>query len=52
MSKLEQLEKNVVDAKDAAYDAAYAAYDDADAAYDDWVEARLELSDYLKEQDK
>ena len=52
MSKLEQLEKNVVDAKDVAYDAAYAAYDDADDAYDDWVEARLELSDYLKEQDK
>tara|TARA_R110000787_G_scaffold224230_2_gene332439 strand:- start:249 stop:455 length:207 start_codon:yes stop_codon:yes gene_type:complete len=66
-TELEQLEKNVVDAKaacsaaDAAYDAAYyAAYDDADdaaadaawdAAYDTYDKAKVELAEYLKEQD-
>ena len=65
LTKLERLEKAVVDteaaygvayaASDAAYDVAYAAYaaawDDAwDAAYDAWVKAKLDLSNYLKEQ--
>jgi hypothetical protein len=40
LTKLERLEKNVVETK-AAYDAAI--------AYDAWSKARLELSDYLKE---
>ena len=65
MSKLEQLEKNVVGTK-AAFDvAAYAradaawgaadAWDDAedaeDAAWVAWVKAKQELFKYLKEQD-
>ena len=75
MTKLEQLEKNVVDTEAAytaanadadvlnaavPYDADYdstAAYvadlaaDNAGRAYDAWVKARLELNNYLKEQD-
>ena len=61
MSKLKQLEKNVVDTKDAR-NAAYDAYADAEAAaadaWDDvytaddaWVKAKRELNEYLKEQD-
>ena len=62
MSKLEQLEKNVVGTK-AAFDvAAYARADAAWGAADAWdaaeeaawvalVKARLELNRYLKEQD-
>ena len=53
MTKLEQLEKNVVDTE-AAKDAVFAAYD-ADAAWVaawDAAKAKLELSNYLKEQDK
>ena len=67
MSKLERLQKRVVDTE-AAFDDAEAAFDDAvcadatadaatHAAYDDWddkraalVKARLELKEYLKEQ--
>ena len=62
MSKLEQLEKNVVDteaafeaavdANDAAWGAADAwdyAADAEDAAWDAWVKAKLELANYLKE---
>ena len=75
MTKLEQLEKNVVDTEaaytaananadvlnaavpyDADYDSAAAyvadlAADNAGRAYDAWVKARLELNNYLKEQD-
>ena len=59
MSKREQLEKNVADTKaaytkvaaSAASAATYATYYAADAAYDEWVKAKLELSNYLKEQD-
>ena len=60
MSKLEQLEKAVVDTK-AAYDAAHNAWDSWDSWYDAcadcaawrgaWEKAELELSNYLKEQD-
>ena len=66
LTELERLQKNVVETK-AAYDAAGEAYDvaqgnaihtraaaeadDAAIAYDAWVKARLELEDYLKEQD-
>ena len=65
MTKLEQLEKKVVDTKDAyeaAFDAANAAWgadaawdaaeDAEDAAADAWVKAKLELAEYLKEQDE
>ena len=48
MAKLEQLEKAVADAVDVA-NAACLAYDDATCVA---LIARLELSDYLKEQDK
>ena len=53
MSKREQLEKNVVDAKaaDAAYDADWAnrtAYDDT--AWTAYRNALQELEDYLEEQ--
>ena len=68
MSKLEQLEKNVADAYDAAYAAyaaayaadvaAYVSWDAADDAFDvayaadaAWKQAKLELAEYLKEQD-
>ena len=69
LTKLEQLEKNVVDTK-AAFDvavAAYAVYDAVFAADGDtvakatyaayaaeaaWDKAKLELNNYLKEQDK
>ena len=51
MNELERLEKNVEDAKAAAYSYGYddddAAWDAADAAW----EARRDLSNYLKEQD-
>ena len=63
LTKLETLQKNVVDTK-AAYDAAFdVAYDSADAAYDAafdvavaaayaaLVKAKRELNEYLKEQD-
>jgi len=53
MSKLEQLEKNVVDTEadfDATYTADLAA-DNAGRAYAAWVKARLDLNNYLKEQD-
>ena len=58
MTKQERLEKNVVDTK-AAYDVAFAAAVDAwgaadateDAAWDALVKAKLELAEYLKEQD-
>ena len=46
MSKREQLEKAVVDTKDA-FDAAYAANA---AAWYAWDEAERELAKYLKEQ--
>ena len=53
LTKLETLEKNVVDTK-AAYADAWAAADDAwddieIAAWDAWVKAKLELNEYLKE---
>ena len=58
MAELERLQKNVVDTKAAfaaAWDDAWdAADDDWDAAADDyaaWFKAKLELEDYLKEQD-
>ena len=51
LTKLETLEKAVVDTK-AAYDAAayadFAAWDDA---VDAWFKAKRELSNYLTEQD-
>ena len=50
MSKLAQLEKNVVDTK-VNYQAAYKAWEDAWDNYDHWVKAKKELEDYLKEQD-
>ena len=61
LTKREQLEKAVVDTK-AAFDVAEAAYSaaawhEADAwdnsadAEDAWFKVRLELADYLKEQD-
>ena len=60
LTKLETLEKAVVDTEtvsDAAHKAQEdawdtdAAYDDAVAdAYDAWVKAKLDLSNYLKEQ--
>jgi hypothetical protein len=61
--KLEQLKKAVVDTKAAyaawgATDAAWGATDAWDAAaalaaaWDAWVKAKLELDEYLKEQDK
>ena len=53
LTKLERLEKAVVDASNAAFVAytAYAFDDDAadDAAYA-WVNAEQELREYLKEQ--
>ena len=50
MTKLEQLEKAVVDTK-ASYDAT--AYPDAawHVACDAWIKAKRELSNYLKEPD-
>ena len=51
MSKLEQLEKNVVDTKavvTAAWDATDA--EAAFTAYDDYFKAKRELNRYLKEQ--
>mgnify|MGYP003661691267 CR=1 FL=1 len=51
MTKLEQLEKAVADTKvviTAAWDAADA--EAAFAAYDDYFKAKLELKEYLKEQ--
>ena len=65
LTELERLKEKVVDTKaaydayDAAYDAAYAAYGAAYgahdaatyAAYAAWVKAKLELEDYLEEQD-
>ena len=57
MTKREQLEKNVVDTKaafaaawDDAWDAADDAWDAAVDAYEPWFKAKLELSNYLKEQ--
>ena len=52
MSKLEQLEKAVADTKAAVYDTYADASAAADAAYDACYRARIELSNYLKEQDK
>ena len=62
MTKLERLQKAVVDTKDArnaAYDAYAAAWVAADDAWDDvytaddaWSKAKRELNEYLKEQDK
>ena len=51
MTKLEQLEKNVVDTKAAAYDTYANASAASDAAYDACYKARIELSKYKKEQD-
>tara|TARA_R110000764_G_scaffold213285_1_gene299672 strand:- start:195 stop:350 length:156 start_codon:yes stop_codon:yes gene_type:complete len=48
LTKLETLEKAVVDTK-AAFDVAYAA---ESVAWYAWDEARLDLNNYLKEQDK
>ena len=52
LTKLEQLKEKVVDTK-AAYDAydARVPYDVWYAAYDSWYQAKLELKEYLKEQD-
>ena len=60
LTKREQLEKNVADTK-AAYGAAWDAWDSWDAWYDAcadcaarrgaWEKARLDLNNYLKEQD-
>ena len=65
LTKLEQLEKNVVDTE-AAHDAAYKAWEDAwdtdaadaadveDAAYvayDNYFKAKRELANYLQGQD-
>tara|TARA_R110000737_G_scaffold105038_1_gene138150 strand:+ start:120 stop:293 length:174 start_codon:yes stop_codon:yes gene_type:complete len=52
LTKLERLQKNVEDTA-TAYAAAYAAMDaayDADA-WDAYAKARLDLEEYLKEQD-
>ena len=49
MTKLEQLEKNVVDTKAAAYDTYADASAAADAAYDACYRARIGLSNYKKE---
>jgi hypothetical protein len=46
MTEQERLEKAVVDTE-AAFDAAPVV-----DAWDAWFKARLELADYLKEQDK
>ena len=57
LTKRERLKKNVVDTK-AAYDAwglsdaTKVSYDVWYAAYDSWYQAKLELKEYLKEQDK
>ena len=59
LTKLETLQKAVVDIEAAfvaAFDAAADSWDDdaevaAYAAYDAWVKAKLELANYLKEQD-
>ena len=58
LTKLKQLRKNVADTQAAfaaAWDDAWdAADDDWDAAADDyaaWFKAKLDLSNYLKEQD-
>ena len=53
LTKLETLQKKVVDTEadfDATYTADLAA-DNAGRAYAAWVKARLELNNYLKEQD-
>ena len=60
MSKKEQLQKDVVDTKasldtaydaaDVATDAAWYAGDLAFRAHASWSKAKLELEDYLKEQ--
>ena len=55
MTELERLKKKVADTK-AAYVAAYAAWvafdvDNAWVAADAWKQAKLELNEYLKEQD-
>ena len=63
LTKLEQLEKDVLDTKAAfddekaaydysfneAFDTAYAIYNDA--TYTAWSKAKRDLSNYLKEQD-
>jgi|TARA_R110001599_G_scaffold65339_3_gene184061 hypothetical protein len=54
MTELETLEKAVVDTKaayDAAWDAADDAWDAAADAYAPWLKAKLDLNNYLKEQD-
>ena len=51
MTKREQLEKDVVDAEDAAAAADYAAAAADYAAYAAWKQAKRELNEYLKEQD-
>tara|TARA_R110002124_G_scaffold152294_2_gene319187 strand:+ start:1987 stop:2148 length:162 start_codon:yes stop_codon:yes gene_type:complete len=48
--KRERLEKAVVDT-DAAYEAAYKAWEDAWDTYAARLKAKLELANYLKEQD-
>ena len=55
MTELERLKKKVADTK-AAYVAAYAAWvafdvDNAWVAADAWKQAKLELNNYLREQD-
>jgi hypothetical protein len=50
MTKLETLQKAVVDTA-AAHDAAYKAWEDAWDTYAARLKAKLELEDYLKEQD-
>ena len=51
MTKLERLKKDIVDTE-VAYEAAYAAWEDAWDNYDARLKAKLELAEYLKEQDK
>ena len=58
LTKLETLQKAVVDTKaayaaawDAAWDADDDAWDAAADAYAPWFKAKLELDEYLKEQD-
>tara|TARA_R110002124_G_scaffold152294_2_gene319180 strand:+ start:563 stop:796 length:234 start_codon:yes stop_codon:yes gene_type:complete len=54
LTKLEALQKAVVDTKAVAWYAVYAVYDDGDydsTAFDAWSKARKNLSDYLNEQD-
>ena len=50
LTKLEQLQKNVVDTS-CAYEAAYKAWDEAWDTYTARLKAQLELANYLKEQD-